>query len=99
MNNLWMDHVPEKWFEFKHTIHSFAFCVECDLYGERQWNLEEEYDAILISAPYAYNLGDRWVWICLECFYPDYIEHFDEKYAEDYEMEIDNIEQNPYDMG
>ena len=67
--NLWMDQVPEKWFEFKHTISSFAFCNECDLFGEKQWNLEEEYDAVLVSSPYAYNLGDRWVWICLECFH------------------------------
>ena len=101
--NLWMDHVPEKWFEFKHTIHSFAFCVECDLYGEKQWNLEEEYDAVLISAPYAYNLGDRWVWICLECLFP---EHDDEHFyefdiisEEDYQMSIDELVQNPYGMG
>ena len=97
--NLWMDHVPEDWFEFKHTIHSFAFCVECDLYGEKQWNLEEEYEAVLIGAPYAYKLGDRWVWICLECLYPDYVEAFDEKTEEDYQMELDNIQQNPYGMG
>jgi hypothetical protein len=69
MNATWMDEVPVKWFEFKQTIKAHAFCSECDLYGERQWNLEVEYPAVLISAPYAYNLGDRWVWICHACFY------------------------------
>ena len=100
--NLWMDQVPEKWFEFKHTIHSFAFCVECDMYGEKQWNLEEEYDAVLISAPYAYNLGDRWLWLCLECLHGETEGDFYELdiiSEEDYQMEIDNKLQNPYDMG
>ena len=100
--NLWMDHVPEKWFEFKHTISSFAFCQECDLFGEKQWNLEDEYDAVLISAPYAYNLGDRWIWICLECFHGETDGEYYElgmMSEEDYQMEIDHIEQNPYGMG
>ena len=67
--NLWMEKVPEEWFEFRHTIHSHPFCTECDLYGEKQWFLDEEYQCVLINAPFAYNMGDRWIWICLECFH------------------------------
>jgi hypothetical protein len=101
--NLWMDHVPEEWFEFRHTIKSHPFCTECDLYGEKQWFLEDEYRCVLINAPFAYNMGDRWIWICLECFHGETEdEHFYELdiiSEEDYQMDIDNKLQNPYDMG
>lgn len=78
MTNTWMDLVPEKWFEFKHTIHSHAFCHECDIYGEKQWNNALEYPAILIDAPWPVfrEVSDpkpRWIWICLECFGGDEI--------------------------
>ena len=73
MNNTWMDEVPIDWFEFKQTISAHPFCNECDLYGEKQWELEEEYPAIMIDAPWPVfrELSDpkpRWIWICLDCF-------------------------------
>ena len=101
--NLWMDQVPEEWFEFRHTIKSHPFCTECDLYGEKQWFLDEEYQCVLINAPFAYNMGDRWIWICLECFHGETEdEHFYELdiiSEEDYQMELDELEQNPHGMG
>ena len=73
MNNTWMDEVPIDWFEFKQTISAHPFCNECDLYGEKQWELEKEYPAIMIDAPWPVfrELSDpkpRWIWICLDCF-------------------------------
>ena len=73
MTNLWIDLVPEKWFEFKHTIHSFPFCHECDLYGEKQWESKEEQPAVLIDAPWPVfrELGDpkpRWIFLCIDCW-------------------------------
>jgi len=68
--NLWMDLVPEEWFEFKHTINSHPFCTECDLYGEKQWLLEDEYECVMINAPWPmFRNQDRWIWMCLECFH------------------------------
>ena len=80
MSDQWMDLVPVKWFEFKHTISAHPFCTECDLYGEKQWELAVEYPAVMINAPWpAFPDKDRWVWMCEECFYggheedhPDY---------------------------
>lgn len=73
MSDLWIDLVPEKWFEFKHTIHSHPFCHECDLYGEKQWESTEEYPAVLIDAPWPVfrELGDpkpRWIFMCIDCW-------------------------------
>tara|TARA_Y100001963_G_scaffold51230_1_gene71676 strand:- start:232 stop:453 length:222 start_codon:yes stop_codon:yes gene_type:complete len=69
MSNLWMDFVPEKWFEFKHTIHSFPFCHECDLYGEKQWANTKDYPAVLIDAPWpAFRHKPRWIYICIDCW-------------------------------
>ena len=72
--NTWIDLVPEKWFEFKHTISAHPFCHECDIYGEKQWALHDEYPAVLIDAPWPVfrNFGNpkpRWIWICHECFF------------------------------
>ena len=105
--NLWMDQVPEEWFEFRHTIKSHPFCTECDLYGEKQWFLDEEYQCVLINAPFAYNMGDRWIWMCLECFYgegetndeSDYYELTIIPTPEEDQMSLDSFMQNPYDMG
>jgi|TARA_R110002050_G_scaffold135726_1_gene258601 hypothetical protein len=70
MNITWMDEVPVEWFEFKHTISAHPFCQECDLYGEKQWDREEEYPAIMIDAPWAaFPHKPRWIWICLPCFF------------------------------
>jgi len=101
--NLWMDLVPEEWFEFKHTINSHPFCTECDLYGEKQWLLDDEYECVMINAPWPmFRNQDRWIWMCLECFHGetegDYYE-LTMLLEEDYQMEFDNIEQNPYGMG
>ena len=70
MSNYWIDLVPEKWFEFKHTIHSHPFCHECDLYGEKQWEQTEEYRAVLIDAPWPFfvNPKSRWIFVCLDCW-------------------------------
>ena len=101
--NLWMDQVPEKWFEFKHTINSHPFCTECDLYGEKQWLLDDEYECVMINAPWPmFRNQDRWIWICLECFHGETEGDFYELdiiSEEDYQMEIDEKIQNPYDMG
>ena len=74
MSNTWMDLVPLEWFEFKHTISAHPFCHECDIYGEKQWALHDEYPAILIDAPWPVfrELGNpkpRWIWICHECLF------------------------------
>ena len=67
--NTWIDEVPIKWFEFKHTISAHPFCTECDLYGEKQWALDVEYPAVMINAPWpAFPDKERWVWMCLECW-------------------------------
>tara|TARA_R110000823_G_scaffold213856_1_gene343651 strand:- start:27 stop:335 length:309 start_codon:yes stop_codon:yes gene_type:complete len=101
--NLWMDLVPEEWFEFKHTINSHPFCTECDLYGEKQWLLEDEYECVMINAPWPmFRNQDRWIWMCLECFHGETESEYYELTMlseEDYQMEIDNIEQNPHGMG
>ena len=69
MNSTWIDEVPIDWFEFKHTISAHPFCNECDLYGEKQWELENEYPAIMIDAPWGmFPTKPRWIWICLDCF-------------------------------
>jgi len=98
-----MDLVPEEWFEFKHTINSHPFCTECDLYGEKQWLLDDEYECVMINAPWPmFRNQDRWIWMCLECFHGetegDYYE-LTMLSEDDYQMEFDNIEQNPYGMG
>jgi len=101
--NLWMDQVPEKWFEFKHTIKAHPFCTECDLYGEKQWFLDEEYACVMINAPWPmFRNEERWIWMCLECFHGETDGDFYELdiiSEEDYQMELDNFEQNPYGMG
>ena len=60
--NTWIDLVPEKWFEFKHTISAHPFCHECDIYGEKQWALHDEYPAVLIDAPWPVfkKCGHEW---------------------------------------
>lgn len=69
MNNTWIDEVPIDWFEFKHTISAHPFCNECDLYGEKQWPLKNEYPAIMIDAPWPMFMDKpRWIWICLDCW-------------------------------
>ena len=102
--NSWMDHVPEAWFEFKHTIKAHPFCIECDLYGEKQWFLDAEYPCVMINAPWpVFPDEDRWVWMCYECFHGetegDYYELTMVKSEEDYQMELDELEQNPHGMG
>ena len=101
--NLWMDLVPEEWFVWKHTISAHPFCHECDIYGEKQWALHDEYPAIMIDAPWpAFPDKERWIWICHECFFGETDGDFYELdiiSEEDYQMELDNIEQNPYGMG
>ena len=68
--NTWIDLVPLEWFEFKHTISAHPFCYVCDFYGERQWDLENEYPTMLIDAPWpAFPYEPRWIWICHDCFY------------------------------
>lgn len=72
--NTWIDLVPLEWFEFKHTISAHPYCQECDLYGEKQWELEEsflpEYPTVLIDAPWpAFRHRERWIWMCESCFY------------------------------
>jgi len=67
MSDQWMDLVPIKWFEFKHDIHSFAFCNECDLYGEKAW--DGPYRAVLIDAPWPmFQDKERWIWVCVDCW-------------------------------
>ena len=72
--NTWMDLVPKKWFEFKHTISAHPFCQECDLYGEKQWLCDPEYPAVLIDAPWpVFPNEERWIWMCEDCFYGEVI--------------------------
>jgi hypothetical protein len=67
VTEFWMDLVPTKWFEFKHDIHSFAFCNECDLYGEKAW--DGPYRAVLIDAPWPmFRDKERWIWVCVDCW-------------------------------